>query len=84
MLGAVILAGGVGSRFWPQSRHAVPKQFLSVTGERTLIQATVDRLYGLVPPERNVTGVREAVAPRRIAPTSAASAATTTASGVSR
>lgn len=52
MLYAVILAGGVGSRFWPQSRHAVPKQFLSVTGERTLIQATVDRLYGLVPPER--------------------------------
>ncbi len=38
----------------------------------------------LVPPERNVTGVREAVAARRIAPTSAASAATTTASGVRR
>lgn len=52
MLYAVILAGGVGSRFWPASRLSTPKQFLSVTGERTLIQATVDRLEGLVPPER--------------------------------
>jgi len=49
---AVILAGGVGSRFWPQSRQAFPKQFLTVTGDRSLLQSTVDRLAGLIPPER--------------------------------
>jgi mannose-1-phosphate guanylyltransferase len=49
---AVILAGGVGSRFWPQSRQAFPKQFLTVTGHRSLLQGTVDRLAGLIPPER--------------------------------
>ncbi len=49
---AVILAGGVGSRFWPQSRQAYPKQFLTVTGTRSLLQGTVDRLAGYIPPER--------------------------------
>ena len=57
---AVIMAGGVGSRFWPQSRQAFPKQFLNVAGDRTMIQATVDRLAGFIPPERCfvVTNVR--------------------------
>ncbi len=57
---AVILAGGVGSRFWPQSRQSRPKQFLTVSGERSLIQATVDRLAGFLPHERIlvVTNVR--------------------------
>ncbi len=49
---AVIMAGGVGSRFWPRSRTAHPKQFLNVFGEVSLIQATVARLGGLIPPER--------------------------------
>ncbi len=49
---AVIMAGGIGSRFWPQSRKARPKQFLNVFGEATLIQNTVARMQGLVPPER--------------------------------
>ncbi|HEX7070622.1 MAG TPA: mannose-1-phosphate guanylyltransferase [Rhodothermales bacterium] len=49
---AVIMAGGIGSRFWPESRQARPKQFLNVFGEATLIQNTVARLQGLVPPER--------------------------------
>jgi mannose-1-phosphate guanylyltransferase len=49
---AVVLAGGSGTRFWPRSRAALPKQFLRLGGERTLIQATVDRLEGLVPPSR--------------------------------
>ena len=45
-----ILAGGVGTRLWPRSREATPKQFSDVTGSgRTMIQATVDRLDGLVP-----------------------------------
>lgn len=51
-LHAVVLAGGSGTRFWPRSRAALPKQFLRLGGERTLIQATVDRLEGLVPPSR--------------------------------
>lgn len=52
MLYAVIMAGGIGSRFWPKSRRARPKQFLDVFGETTLIQDTVARLGDLVPPER--------------------------------
>lgn len=49
---AIIMAGGVGSRFWPASRQAMPKQFLEVFGNATLIQNTVARLQGLIPPER--------------------------------
>ena len=48
----LILAGGRGTRFWPRSRKRHAKQVLQVTGERTLIQATVDRLRPLIPPER--------------------------------
>ncbi|NND71302.1 MAG: NTP transferase domain-containing protein [Rhodothermales bacterium] len=48
---AVIMAGGVGSRFWPASRKAHPKQFLNVFGDATLIQNTVARLAGVVEPE---------------------------------
>ncbi|OZC01946.1 mannose-1-phosphate guanylyltransferase [Rubricoccus marinus] len=49
---AVIMAGGVGSRFWPRSRRATPKQFLDVLGPTSLIQNTAARLQGLVEPER--------------------------------
>jgi mannose-1-phosphate guanylyltransferase len=52
MLHAVIMAGGSGTRFWPQSRSARPKQLLRLVGARTMIQATVDRLGQLVPTER--------------------------------
>jgi len=52
MLHAVILAGGSGTRFWPASRTARPKQLLELAGGRTMIQATVDRLGKLAPPER--------------------------------
>ncbi len=46
---AVIMAGGKGERFWPQSRSAKPKQFLSLTKDgETMIQKTVDRLMPLV------------------------------------
>ena len=41
------MAGGAGSRLWPLSRQLNPKQFLALTGERTLLQATLDRLEGL-------------------------------------
>ncbi|MEZ6014221.1 MAG: sugar phosphate nucleotidyltransferase [Planctomycetota bacterium] len=46
------MAGGSGTRFWPASRLARPKQFLRVIGDRSLLQGTVDRLAPLVPPER--------------------------------
>jgi mannose-1-phosphate guanylyltransferase len=52
MFHAVIMAGGTGTRFWPLSRAARPKQLLDLTGGRTMIQATVDRLQGLVTPDR--------------------------------
>jgi mannose-1-phosphate guanylyltransferase len=48
----VILAGGVGSRFWPVSTPARPKQLLPLASERPLIRDTVDRIVPLVPPER--------------------------------
>jgi mannose-1-phosphate guanylyltransferase len=52
MLYSVIMAGGSGTRFWPESRDLRPKQLLKLVGERSMIQATVDRLKGLVPLER--------------------------------
>jgi len=48
----LILAGGRGTRFWPRSRKRSAKQVLNVVGDRSLIQATVDRLSPLIPPER--------------------------------
>ncbi|MGA7982291.1 MAG: mannose-1-phosphate guanylyltransferase/mannose-6-phosphate isomerase [Chromatiaceae bacterium] len=43
----VILSGGSGTRLWPLSREAYPKQFLPLTSERTMLQETVRRLDGL-------------------------------------
>jgi mannose-1-phosphate guanylyltransferase len=50
---AVIMAGGVGSRFWPRSREKSPKQLLEIVGEGTMIQNTVRRLAGFIE-EKNV------------------------------
>lgn len=48
----VIMAGGIGSRFWPMSTQECPKQFIDVMGcGRTLIQLTVDRFEGVCPRE---------------------------------
>ncbi|MFP4496120.1 MAG: sugar phosphate nucleotidyltransferase, partial [Halochromatium sp.] len=44
----VILSGGSGTRLWPLSREAYPKQFLPLTGGHTLLQDTVLRPDGLV------------------------------------
>ena len=47
---AVIMAGGVGSRFWPVSQTAFPKQFHDMLGSgQTLLQKTVSRLEQLIP-----------------------------------
>lgn len=43
----VVLAGGTGSRLWPKSRAALPKQFLSLTSELTMLQNTIGRLDGV-------------------------------------
>ncbi|HSN75722.1 MAG TPA: mannose-1-phosphate guanylyltransferase [Anaerolineae bacterium] len=48
----VILAGGSGTRLWPRSRQALPKQFLDLTGQGTMLQETFNRLTPLAPPER--------------------------------
>lgn len=49
---AVIMAGGVGSRFWPVSRNEMPKQFLDILGVgKTFLQMTVDRFAKIVPME---------------------------------
>ena len=48
MLHVVIMAGGSGTRFWPQSRTAMPKQLLKLSGDRTMIQQTIDRCEGLI------------------------------------
>ena len=49
---ALILSGGAGTRLWPLSRRDKPKQFLPLTGERTLLQDTVDRVVEFIPLER--------------------------------
>lgn len=47
-----IMAGGIGSRFWPKSRLAHPKQFLDILGTgKTLIRMTYERFSAIVPPE---------------------------------
>jgi len=49
---AIVLAGGIGSRFWPLSTSTRPKQLLNLIGERPLIAETIARLAPLIPPER--------------------------------
>lgn len=51
---AVIMAGGIGSRFWPMSRTSYPKQFIDFLGVgKTLLQLTFERLKNIVP-EKNI------------------------------
>ena len=54
MLHAIIMAGGSGTRFWPASRAATPKQLLQLVGDATMIRQTVDRLDGLVGAEQTL------------------------------
>lgn len=49
---AVIMAGGEGSRLWPLSRQARPKQMVRLGSDRSLFQIAVDRLSAIIPPER--------------------------------
>ena len=61
-LHAVIMAGGSGTRFWPASRRARPKQFLPLCRGRSLLQGTVDRMRDLTGIERTwiVTSAEQA------------------------
>lgn len=49
---ALILAGGSGTRFWPLSRNARPKQLIDLFGEGSMLEATVRRVTSFIPPER--------------------------------
>ncbi len=66
----VLMAGGSGTRFWPASRKALPKQFLPIAGRKAMIRETFDRLRGFVPPERVlvVAGERHAALVRKFLP----------------
>jgi mannose-1-phosphate guanylyltransferase len=61
----VIMAGGVGSRFWPRSKHKKPKQLIKIFGDSTMIQDTVDRLDGLVKKE-NILVITNEVQKERV------------------
>jgi mannose-1-phosphate guanylyltransferase len=67
---ALILAGGSGERFWPVSRRARPKQLLQLVAKETLLDQTVARLDGLIPPDRLLvlTNVDQEKAVRELLP----------------
>lgn len=47
----LIMAGGSGTRFWPRSRVAKPKQYLSIFGDKSLIQESIQRFANFIPEE---------------------------------
>lgn len=67
---ALILAGGSGTRFWPLSRNARPKQLLNLFGDTTLLGQTIARLDGLIPVENILilTNEQQIDAVREVAP----------------
>ena len=52
MIHGVIMAGGSGTRFWPQSRRNRPKQLLNILGDKTMIRTTVERILPVIPFDR--------------------------------
>ena len=52
MIYGVIMAGGSGTRFWPQSRRNRPKQLLNLVGDKTMIRTTAERVLPVIPFER--------------------------------
>lgn len=60
---AVVLAGGGGTRLWPRSRRAAPKQFLRLFGDKTLLELTADRVAGVIRPDQLFFAVTAATRP---------------------
>jgi len=60
---SVLLAGGVGSRFWPVSRASRPKQLLDLFGEGPMLRVTLERARPLAPPARTLVVTSQALAP---------------------
>ena len=56
---AIIMAGGIGARFWPRSKKKNPKQLLKIFGDNTLIQDTVERVNGICPKENIIIVTNE-------------------------
>ncbi|MDI6703342.1 MAG: mannose-1-phosphate guanylyltransferase [bacterium] len=52
MIWGIILAGGRGERFWPASRKKRPKQLLRITGDKTMLEETIERIEPLIPKTR--------------------------------
>lgn len=63
MLHALIMAGGSGTRFWPESRRATPKQLLNLVDQRSMLRGTVDRLAPLVTSDRVWLSIGKALEP---------------------
>lgn len=67
---ALVLAGGSGTRFWPLSRNAQPKQLLNLFGGKTLLEETIARLEGMIPFENILilTNCEQEAGVRRLVP----------------
>lgn len=63
MIIPLIMAGGKGERFWPKSRKSMPKQFVNLVGDDSMIQLTVKRLQKMVPAEHIYVVTGEEYAP---------------------
>lgn len=53
------MAGGSGTRFWPASRERLPKQFLNITTNRSMLEETLDRVRSFAPPEKTYAVIGE-------------------------
>ena len=62
MLYGIIMAGGSGTRFWPESRKEKPKQLLRIISDKTMVRATAERILPEIPFDRIMIVTTEAYA----------------------